>query len=133
MFLNDVHNNIDNKKQCCTVFIDFSKAFDSINHIILLDKLKFQYNFSNKSFSLIRSYLSNCSQKVQINKVLSNCLDIKAVVPQGILLGPILFLIYINDIYASIPDASVYLYADDLTLVFCDDDKNSLINKVNEN
>ena len=70
---------------------------------------------------------------MQINKVLSDCLNIKAGVPQGSLLGPILFLIYINDIYASIPDASVYLYADDLTLVFCDDDKNSLINKVNEN
>ena len=70
---------------------------------------------------------------MQINKVLSDCLNIKAGVPQGSLLGPILLLIYINNIYASIPDASVYLYANDLTLVFCDDEKHSLINKVNEN
>ena len=91
VFLNDVHNKIDNKKQCCAVFIDFSKAFDSINHIILLNKVKFQYNFSNKTISLIRSYLSYRSQKVQINKVLSDCLDIKAGVPQGSLLGPISF------------------------------------------
>ena len=51
VFLNDVHNKIDNKKRFCAAFINFFKAFDSINHIILLDKLKFQYNFSNKSIT----------------------------------------------------------------------------------
>ena len=99
---------------------------------MLLDKLKYQYNFSPNSLSLIRPYLDNRNQKVQINQSLSQSDEISMDVRQGSLLGPILFLIYINDIHFSIHDASVNLYADDLTLVFCDDKKYSLINKVNE-
>ena len=89
-------------------------------------KLKYQYNFSPNSLSLIRSHLANRNQKVQINQSLSQSHEINMGVLQG-------SLIYINDIYFSIHDASVYLYADDHTLVFCDDNKYSLINKFNEN
>ena len=100
------------------VYIDLSKAFDSLNHKILLSKLKF-YAVTGLSLDLLYSYLSNRKQCTLYN-TFSDFIGIKQSVPQGSILGPLLFSIYINDL----PSSSNLFgwYADDTTL-FCSIDK----------
>jgi len=76
------------------IFLDFSKALDTIDHSILIDKLN-SPNFSNTSVTLIPNYLSNRKQLTMINSHFSNLNDITCGMPQGSILGPTLFLIYI--------------------------------------
>jgi hypothetical protein len=87
---------IDNKKIVCGLFLDFAKAFDTVNHDILLKKL---YGFGIRGLSLewFKSYLDNRKQYVKINNVESSLQIISCGVPQGSTLGPLLFLIYIKD------------------------------------
>jgi hypothetical protein len=98
--------------------MDLSKAFDCLPHAILLDKLSV-YGVSDNSVSLLKSYLSNRKQQIKVNSVLSNWADIHKGVPQGSILGPLLFnVFFINDIFLFIKDSSLYNYADDNTLSF---------------
>lgn len=108
-------NEISNKNIVGTLYLDLSKAFDYVNHSILLKKLK-QYNFSNESILWFSSYLTNRCQLVQINNTRSSLRNIKTGVPQGSLLGPILFLFYINDLPLYLERCNTHLYADDGTL-----------------
>lgn len=94
-------NNIENQLYTLGVFLDFSKAFDSIKHNILLSKLPY-YGIRGTSLKLLQNYLSGRSQYVVINNATSNSELIKFGVPQGSILGPTLFLLYINDM-VSIP------------------------------
>ena len=97
------------------VFLDLSKAFDTINHKILLDKLKY-YGFSDLSLKLLASYLRNRKQFVCLGNTNSELLDIHTGVPQGSILGPLLFIIYINDLPLSCSSLTPIIYADDTTL-----------------
>ena len=97
------------------IFLDLSKAFDTIDHDILLYKL-FNYGIRGNSYNLCKSYLSNRHQYVQLNEVKSKMSLIKTGVPQGSILGPLFFLIYINDFHRSTNMFKFIIYADDTTL-----------------
>jgi hypothetical protein len=105
----------ERKEYYSTSFLDLSKAFDCVSHDILLRKL-YTYNFHPSSTRLILSYLSERSQCVRINEVLSDFSRIVYGVPQGSILGPILFLIYINDLSSYVSCADITLFADDTTV-----------------
>jgi len=95
--------------------LDLQKAFDSIDHNILLFKL-YNYGIRGKIFDWFKDYLSNRSQYVFVNHVSSKTLKVNCGVPQGSVLGPLLFLLYVNDIENCIPSNVVKLYADDTNL-----------------
>ena len=94
---------------------DSSKAFDSINHNLLLGKLK-AYGLSQSALSLMSSYQLGRKQRVCLHSVCSSYSELRAGLPQGSLLGPLLFNIFIYDLNYVVPDMSLRLYADDTTL-----------------
>lgn len=107
--------NINNDKHTATIYLDLSKAFDCVNHNILLSKLSF-YGIRGVALDFFRSYLSNRKQFTIVNGELSETLTILCGVPQGSTLGPLLFLLYINDI-TSAADFAFSLFADDTCLI----------------
>ena len=121
----DIHErilqSIEKKETPCCVFLDFAKAFDTVNHRILLHKLE-HYGIRGLGSQLLQSYLSNRQQCVSINGENSKLLKVQHGVPQGSILGPLLFLLYINDICESSTKLSFFLFADDTTLFFSDPD-----------
>ena len=107
-------NNLDKSLTSCAIFLDLAKAFDTVSHEILLRKLD-SYGFRNKAYDLLDSYLKNRYQFVKLDNTKSIISLIEFGVPQGSILGPLLFLLYINDL----PNATnlfVKLYADDTFL-----------------
>lgn len=112
----DIRHNMDSKKVTILALLDFSKAFDTINHYMLCQKLSTQFNFSSTAISLIFSYLSNRFQSVLSDDKLSDSLPVLSGVPQGSVLGPILFSLYISDVTECIKFCKYHLYADDLQI-----------------
>ena len=109
--------NIDRGLINGVLFLDLKKAFDSVDHNLLLIKLEY-VGVRGQTLEWFKSYLSNRSQVVFINGVLSEHEQIKCGVPQGSVLGPLLFLIYINDLSSIIDFATTRMYADDTKLTF---------------
>ena len=99
------------------IFIDLSKAFDTLNFDILIHKLQF-YGLSGNSLALMKSYVTGRMQYVLFNKTKSDLAIITTGIPQGSILGPLLFSIYVNDIINSSDKLQYLLYADDTTLYF---------------
>ena len=111
---------IDKKQQAIGVFIDFKKAFDTINHDILICKME-KYGVRGVVLDWIKSYLNGRKQFVKLGDYCSSCLDIACGVPQGSVLGPKLFILYINDICKVSKLLKLVLFADD-TNIFCSGD-----------
>ena len=107
---------LDNKKLPLAIYLDFSKAFDTINHKILLHKLKY-YGVSGEPLKWFENYLTNRKQYVQYKNKTSSEQIITTGVPQGSILGPLLFIIYINDIAKITKNFKFTIYADDTTLI----------------
>ena len=112
-----IQRAIDERDFSCGIFLDFRKAFDTINHEILFKKLEF-YGIRGIANQWFSSYLSNRLQTVTVNGVTSNSVNISCGVPQGSVLGPILFLLYINDFHHCSKVFDFHLFADDTNL-FC--------------
>ena len=111
--VNAIQTNMD--KQLCGVFIDLRKAFDTVDHSILLHKLDY-YGFRGVINRWLSSYLQGRTQTTQIGPHVSSRVDVTCGVPQGSVLGPLLFLLYINDIENSSDKLNFYLFADDTNI-----------------
>ena len=115
-FNDKIVNYLDKGQLPLAIFLDLSKAFDTIDHDILIRKL-YYYGVAGNSLNWFKSYLTNRKQYVQFKDSVSSCSMIKTGVPQGSILGPLLFIIYMNDI-AHITDKFYFtIYADDTTLI----------------
>lgn len=124
-------DSLDISSKCASVFCDLSKAFDCLRHDILILKLQY-YGFQGVELSMMKSYLNNRSQIVSVNDHNSQAGNVSIGVPQGSILGPILFLIYINDLCRILPtEAQLSLFADDTHIGLRDENKSKLDDKIN--
>ena len=113
--IDEIYENLDNNNHVMGIFLDLQKAFDSVSHSILLDKV-YAYGIRGPAHKWLKNYLNNRTQYVTINGYSSTISTITYGVPQGSILGPLLFLLYINDISNVIPELKVKLFADDTNI-----------------
>ena len=131
-FTDYIYTNINNNHITQSIFKDFSKAFDTINYEILQEKLK-QFSLKNSAIKLILNYITNRKQKVHVQTKSSSLRNIVCGVPQGSVLGPLLFLIYINDLELYLKDVTISQYADDTVISYSDPNLNQINEIILEN
>ena len=127
----EFYQNLDNGKLNGVVFLDIRKAFDSVDHKILLCKMKTQFGLRNVELDWFTSYLVNREQVCDINGCVSSSKTIKTGVPQGSILGPLLFLLYINALPDCLHNTTPCFYADDTQIFASSNDYAELIDSLN--
>ena len=111
-----IYNNIDTSTLSAITFLDLAKAFDTVHHQMLLDKL-YNYGIRGSDYNLLKNYLTNRQQRVTLNKKTSKFESVIIRVPQGTILGPLLFILYINDLLLDMPENAIVSYADDTSVI----------------
>ena len=114
-YTSELFLNLNSHYDTVAVYVDFRKAFDTVSHELLMGKVK-GYKISKKYVDILSNYLSNRQQKTIISNSISSLRPVPYGVPQGSVLGPTLFIMYINDVVKVIKKSSCYLYADDMVI-----------------
>ena len=125
-----ITHSFHHKSYSCCFFLDLRKAFDTVDHVVLLKKLH-HFGFRGKIYNYLSSYLKNRTQFVQCGELKSNKREINKGVPQGSLLGPLLFILYINDIVRAV-SGEVVLFADDAAFFLSAPSLAELYEKINQ-
>ena len=123
---------VEEGQPCLVVFQDFKRAFETVDRGLLLQKLKNWYGIDGNLFDWLESFLSDRYQKVRYNKCVSDTLLIDDGVPQGSKLGPLLFLLCINDLPEVLVECSIHLFADDAILYIRGETSDEVVNIVNQ-
>ena len=122
---------MDEGKVTGAIFLDLKKAFDTVNPSLLIDKLN-KYGISGTELNWFKSYLSNRMQSVKIGRSFSDLKSIDIGIPQGSILGPLLFIVFVNDLPDNVTCKTV-MYADDTSLLVSSSDPSCLQNSLNRN
>jgi hypothetical protein len=128
--VNLVLTGINKGKKVAAIFLDVRKAFDTVNHGILVAKLR-SLNFSELFIRLMSSYLDERGQRVRLLDKMSSSLPVECGVPQGSVLGPLLFLLYVNDVYQLSFRSEIITYADDTCMIVEEQDFQRLNDTLN--
>ena len=123
---------LDKKGYASAVLMDLSKAFDTINYELLVAKLH-AYGFSKAALHLILSYLKDRKQRIKVNTTFSSWTELICGVPKGSVLGPFLFNIYLNDLFFFLQEIQVCNFADDTTLLICNESLEIVLNHLEKN
>lgn len=126
-----IYKNLDKSRPIIAVFLDLAKAFDTVNHELLLEKLE-RYGIRGNVFELIKSYLTDRKQKVRIKDKRSSEKILNTGVPQGTILGPLFFVLYVNDLLLDMQQESILSYADDTVIISDDDTWSAAQDKMNK-
>ena len=118
--IDNLHKNKLKGMPTLAIYIDLSKAYDTVSHAKLLHKLQHDFNFCPKTVAFFKSYLQNRTQTTHTQHATSQPQTITHGIPQGSTLSTTFFLLYINDIINTVPNSKVYTYADDTTLIITD-------------
>ena len=125
----EIINNLDNSKITCAIFLDLAKAFDTIDHSVLLQKLH-KLRVRGIAFHFSKTYLCNRTYYTVVNGIFSGIENVAFRVPQGSTLGLLLFLLYINDLHST-TKFKVKLFADDTNLVMYGNNSSQLESDIN--
>ena len=124
--INKWHSCLDNSGVACKILMDVSKTFDCLPHELILAKLH-AYGVDIKSLKLLQDYLSNRTQRVKLDSTFSSWLGILLGVPQGSILGPLFFNIFLNDMLGFVEKTDICNFADDNTIYSCANSVNDVI------
>ena len=130
-FTDNIRKYLDQGHYCISIFVDVTKAFDTVDHDILLEKMN-RYGIRGHANNFFRSYLENRCQYTVINGTTSTIENIRCGVPQGSVLGPLFFAIYINDVYKSVGRDYIRLFADDTVLTMHGGDLSLLVEQIRQ-